>query len=135
MKKDIQELLNGGYINIYFNVDIRIGKNCRSITFEHQLTCKDLDGFAVSRGYADIVDMILSGNLDDTEDSNLVLGKLITNDIDSVVEDYIKYDLCMEEELKRYLAWIYRDKVYDSFNKWIDDQIYDFGEEYFMLEV
>ena len=38
-------------------------------------------------------------------------------------------------KLKRFLTYIYKDKAYDAFNDWVDDQIIDFGEEYFMLEV
>lgn len=117
-----------------FNVTIRIGDHTRSIRFEHQLNKEDLDGFANSEGWNSFTDMILEYCID-TEEKKVIIDKFIAGNIDCEVEDYIEYDLCLKGALKHYLMHIYRDKAYDAFNDWVDDQISDFGEEYFMLEV
>ena len=118
-------------MDLYIN--IRIGDSTRSIRFEHQLTGKDLGEFARSEGYDNFTDMLLNNSVDNGVDE--VYNKVIDGDIDYVVEDYIKYELCMEEALKRFLTYIYKDEAYSAFNNWVDDQIEDFGREYFMLEV
>ena len=121
-----------------FNVFIPAAGRAWSIRFEHKLNKEDLNGFAQNQKYNGFIDMVTKNAFcttdEDTERFKSIINSYLDESFDDV-EDYIKYDLCVQREFEHYLSNRYQKEAFEAFNNWIDDQIDDFGREYFMLEV